>query len=238
MQAFEREGAGSPLVLLHGTNSSRGIWVPILPQLTVHRDVIVIDLPGHGESAPTSLTPAGFAQDLSETFDALGLKAPAVVGHSVGGWVALELAKLGRAGAVLALAPAGLWRKHSPWLTDLGLQANWHLGRLLPGAAERSLRSRGGRRVALGSISARPGDVPYDVAVATARAAATSDHFPAHFKQTRVLRFEGGLEISADVPVRIIWGTRTASPSPVDPASPRSCRIMPRLRRGATAVIW
>lgn len=191
MLAFDREGTGPPLVLLHGTNSFRGIWVPILPQLTVYRAVIAIDLPGHGGSAPSSLTPAGFAHDLLETFDALGLKAPAVVGHSVGGWVALELAKLGRAGAVLALAPAGLWRKHSPWLTDLALQANWHLGRLVPGVAERSLRSHLGRRVALSSVSARPGDVPYDVAVATARAAATSDHFPAHFKQTRVLRFEG-----------------------------------------------
>ena len=49
------------------------------------------------------------------------------MGHSSGGWTALELAKLGCASAVLALAPAGLWRRHSPLPTDAILILNWRL---------------------------------------------------------------------------------------------------------------
>ena len=208
MLALDRVGAGPPLVLLHGTNASRAMWRPILPKLRERREVYAVDLPAHGDSPPTSLTPPGFARDVAATFDELGLAAPAVVGHSVGGWTALELAKLGRAGAVLALAPAGLWRSHSPPMTDFGLVVNWWLGRRAGGMAERSLRSRLGRRIALRSISARPGDVPHDVAVETARAAIASKHFLAHFRATRVLRFEDGRRIPPRVPVRVVWGAR------------------------------
>ncbi len=207
MLAFSRAGSGPPLVLLHGTNSSRAIWNPLLARLAVERDVIAFDLPGHGASPATSLTPPGFAAELAVSLDQLSLRAPAVVGHSVGGWTALELAKLGRAGSVLALAPAGLWRKHSPWLTDLGLRVNWRLGQLLdPSVTERVLRTRHGRQLALRSISARPGNVPCDVAIATARAARSSQHFPEHFRRTRVLRFAGGRELPADLPIHVVWG--------------------------------
>ena len=193
-------------MLVHGTNSSRRIWEPILPQLAATRDVVAVDLPGHGDSPPSSFTPPGFAADLEALLDVLGLECPAVAGHSVGGWTALELAKRGRAGAVLALAPAGLWRRHSPRLTDLGLLVNWRIGRMMPGMVERSLRPRVGRRLGLASISARPADVPADVAVALARDAASAAHFREHFRSTRVLRFEGGAAI--DAPVRIVWGAR------------------------------
>lgn len=139
---------------------------------------------------------------MAASLDQLGLRAPAVVGHSVGGWTALELAKLGRAGSVLALATAGLWRKHSPWLIDLELQVNWRLGQLLwPSVTERVLRTRHGRQLALRSISARPGNVPYDAAIAMARAAHASQHFPEHLRRTRVLRFAGGRELPAELPI-------------------------------------
>jgi pimeloyl-ACP methyl ester carboxylesterase len=208
MVAFDRAGEGEPLVLLHGTNCSRHVWDPLLPALTAHRDVIAVDLPAHGASEPTSLSPPGFAADVAHLFDALELSAPAVVGHSVGGWTALELAKLGRAGAVLALAPAGLWREHSPVATDLGLRINWQLGQLFGSAVSRSLKSRAVRVVGLRSISARPGAVPYEVALATTRDAIASKHFPEHFAATRVLRFSGGQMIPAAIPIRVVWGDR------------------------------
>lgn len=203
--AHTRTGTGEPLVLLHGTNCTHHIWDPLLPALVAERDVVAIDLPAHGGSPPTSFDPPGFAAEIAMLLDELGLTAPAVVGHSVGGWTALELAKLGRAGAVLALAPAGLWRRRSPALTDARLALDWGLGRLLGGLAAGPLRTRGGRAVGLRSISVRPGDVPSDVAVQTARDAAASVHFPAHFRATRRLRFTDGAAISADVPVRVVW---------------------------------
>lgn len=68
------------------------------------------------------------------------------------------------------------------------------------------MRSRAVRRAALRPVSARPGDVPEEVAVSTARVAAASRHFPQHFRQTRVLRFTGGRAIPPEVPVKVVWG--------------------------------
>lgn len=111
MLVFDRQGSGPPLMLLHGTNSSRGIWNRLVPELSREREVFNVDLPAHGQSPPSSFTPPSWAQEVAALLDELGISKVAVVGHSSGGWTALELAKLGRASAVLALTPAGLWRR-------------------------------------------------------------------------------------------------------------------------------
>jgi pimeloyl-ACP methyl ester carboxylesterase len=206
MLAFDRRGAGPPMVLLHGTNSSRRAWAPVLAPLAAVRQVFAFDLPAHGASPATSLTPAGFAADLAAAFDGLGLRAPAVVGHSVGGWAALELAKRGRAAGVLALMPAGLWATRSPAIADAGLVVNWALGQALGPVVARSMRRPRLRAAGLRSISARPADVPGEVALVAARDAAASKHFVAHFRATRRERFEGGAAIPPDVPVHVVWG--------------------------------
>jgi len=187
--SYSRQGDGEPLVLLHGTNSSRHIWDPIIPVLARRRDVVAIDLPAHGESEASSLDPPGFAVDLAALFDELGLDAPAIVGHSVGGWTALELAKLRRAGAVLARAPAGLWSKHSPLMTDIGLQINWRLGQILGGLIDHSLKTRIGRSMGLRSVSARAWQIPYDTALAAAQ------------RRGRLTTLPGALQGYADPPL-------------------------------------
>ncbi|HEY3829482.1 MAG TPA: alpha/beta fold hydrolase [Solirubrobacteraceae bacterium] len=208
MLAFDREGVGPPLMLLHGTNSSRSIWKPLLAQLTLEREVFSVDLPAHGQSPPSSFNPLDWAQEVAALIDRLDIGRPVVVGHSAGGWTALELAKLGHAGAVLALTPAGLWRRHSPPITDAILAINWRLGQLLGAGALVPPRTRVGRRLSLRAISARPADVPPEVAAAMVATVLASKHFPEHFKQTRRLRFLDGQEISAGVPVRVVWGDR------------------------------
>lgn len=208
MLAFDREGSGPPLMLLHGTNSSRSIWKPLLGQLAREREVFSVDLPAHGQSPPSSFSPPAWAREVAGLIDELGISRPAVVGHSSGGWTALELAKLGRASAVLALTPAGLWRRHSPPITDAILAVNWRLGRLLGGGALVPPRTRVGRRLSLRAISAHPADVPPNVAAEMVATMLASEHFPEHFRQTRRLRFRDGQPISADVPVRVVWGDR------------------------------
>lgn len=136
-------------MLLHGTNSSRSIWSPLLPALSDEREVLAMDLPAHGQPPPTSFTPPEWAKEVAALLDELGSERVPIVGHSSGGWTALELAKLKRASAVLALAPAGLWRKHSPLITDTILNLNWRTGQLLGEHAIKPLRTRTGRRVAL-----------------------------------------------------------------------------------------
>ena len=50
MLAFERHGSGDPLVLVHGVTHRRQAWYPVLDQLAEQREVILVDLPGHGHS--------------------------------------------------------------------------------------------------------------------------------------------------------------------------------------------
>ena len=182
------------------------MWAPLLERLAEGNDVLAVDLPGHGDSPPTSYTPPEWAQEVDAFLDEQGLERVTVTGHSSGGWTALELAKLGRAAGVLALAPAGLWRRHSPLLTDINLNLNWRLGRLAGPLALRALRSPSFRSLSLRGISARPRDVPAAEAIETARTAIASDSFPRHFSETRRLRFRDGQAI--DVPVKVIWGER------------------------------
>jgi pimeloyl-ACP methyl ester carboxylesterase len=206
MLAFDRAGSGEPLLLLHGTTSSRQIWAPLLPTLVKHADVIAVDLPGHGDSPPSSYSPPDWAKEVADLLDRLGLARIAAMGHSAGGWTALELAKAGRATAVVALTPAGLWRRHSPLATDIALNANWRLGRLSRGLALRVLRSPRVRSLSFRGISAKPENIPADVAISNARAAIEMDSFPRHFRETRLLRFTAGQGI--DVPVKVVWGGR------------------------------
>lgn len=172
--------------------------------LTVRFEVLAIDLPGHGESSASSFTPPDWAGEVAALLDDLKIDRIDVVGHSAGGWTAFELAKMGRARKVLAFAPAGLWPRQSPIRTDAILNANWRLGRLDGPRAAEALRQPLVRAMALRAISARPREIPGEVAVQNARRAIAMDAFPRHFAETRRLRFEGGRAI--DVPVKLVWG--------------------------------
>ena len=101
---------GAPIVLLHGFAADASIWEPILPHLG-HRPLIRIELPGHGGSprrAPGSF--AALAAELRAAFDALHAADAHVIGHSLGGALALALAdtRARRIGALTLIAPAGL----------------------------------------------------------------------------------------------------------------------------------
>src|SRR6266568_3996690 len=98
--AYERMGSGPPLVLLHGVGHRRQAWGAVLDRLTPHRDVIVVDLPGHGESPPLE---AGLPivdallGPVTALLGDLGVAHPHVAGNSLGGRLALEAAAAGRA---------------------------------------------------------------------------------------------------------------------------------------------
>jgi pimeloyl-ACP methyl ester carboxylesterase len=107
-----RDGTGPPLVLVHGLGLSWRSWLPVLDALEVGHDVIAIDLPGFGESPPlpagAAPTPTRLADAIEAELDRLGVDAPMLVGNSLGGWVALELARRGRATRAVAISPSGL----------------------------------------------------------------------------------------------------------------------------------
>jgi pimeloyl-ACP methyl ester carboxylesterase len=65
---------------------------------------------------------------IAELLDRLELRRVSIAGSSMGGWAALELARAGRARAVLAFSPAGLWKRH-PLQTDLRILSGQLVGR-------------------------------------------------------------------------------------------------------------
>ena len=91
---FERHGSGRPLVLLHGGLGSGEMFGPILPTLTARHEVILPDLQGHGRTADVDrpLDVRTMADDIAALIDHLGLDRPDVMGYSLGGGVALQLA--------------------------------------------------------------------------------------------------------------------------------------------------
>jgi pimeloyl-ACP methyl ester carboxylesterase len=74
--------------------------------------VVAIDLPGFGESPRlpdrTAATPARLADAVESERDRIGFDAPALIGNSLGGWVALELARRGRVARSVVISPSGL----------------------------------------------------------------------------------------------------------------------------------
>jgi pimeloyl-ACP methyl ester carboxylesterase len=103
--AITRFGQGPALVVLHGIGSRGTSWLPIAERLAQRYDVIAIDQRGHGASSHPEqgyLIP-DYAADLAGVLDQLGLEAPLIMGHSLGGMVTLEWARRhpGRAAALV-----------------------------------------------------------------------------------------------------------------------------------------
>ena len=154
---YERRGDGEPLVLIHHIGGSWKSWEAVIRPLAEQRDVIALDLPGFGASPPlpsgVEPTPPRLAAEISVLFDQLGLERPAVAGHSLGGWVALELAAMGRTGPMTALASAGLWaNRRQAMYTSEQLRPLMMIGDPLRAI----VRNRALRSVALWNIHATP----------------------------------------------------------------------------------
>jgi pimeloyl-ACP methyl ester carboxylesterase len=88
--------SGDPaLVLIHGITENRRMWHPLLASLSGGREVLTVDLRGHGESdIEDPYDPITYATDVVETVQALGLERPLVIGHSLGGVVASAYAAI------------------------------------------------------------------------------------------------------------------------------------------------
>ena len=113
--AVYRAGSGEPVVLLHGFTAAWRIWHPVLADLVARYEVIAPTLPGHhgGPSYPADrpITFDHSTDAVEALLDQLGVGTAHFVGNSMGGGIALELAKRGRARSVVALAPAGGWSR-------------------------------------------------------------------------------------------------------------------------------
>jgi pimeloyl-ACP methyl ester carboxylesterase len=207
-----RAGQGEPLVLLHGLGLTWRCWKPVLPALEAVHETVALDLPGFGDAPPLdgrAPTIAALADAVGAELDTLGFDAVHLAGNSLGGWIALELARRGRARTVVALAPSGLElppeRAYVISLNE-GMRARAKAAALAPRALT---GNRLGRAALLGPMRARPWRVP------AADAAAEVDAFGRAPGFQRTLRWTTGAQPALGlheiaVPARVCTGTRDA----------------------------
>jgi pimeloyl-ACP methyl ester carboxylesterase len=86
--AFDDEGAGTPVVFLHGLTFDRRNWRPIIERLDGGLRSIAIDLPAHGDSGGAPAPLDEVAAQVHQLIDSLGVDRPIVVGHSMSGGLA------------------------------------------------------------------------------------------------------------------------------------------------------
>jgi len=101
-------------VLLHGYCEGTWVWKDLIPGLEKHSSILAFDLPGFGESAgmPIPLSIEEIGKSIWRVCEDLGFDKPVLVGHSLGGYVALAMASLHPE------KPAGLSLFHSTIFAD------------------------------------------------------------------------------------------------------------------------
>lgn len=114
-----KDGSAEPIVMLHGFLMSQTVWEPVAPRLaaTGRYEVFAPTMAGHngGPYAGTWLLSSSVLADhVERQLDQLGWETAHLVGNSLGGWVAFELERRGRARSVTGIGAAGGWTRWSP----------------------------------------------------------------------------------------------------------------------------
>jgi pimeloyl-ACP methyl ester carboxylesterase len=205
-----RRGAGRPLLLVHGLGSSHRAWRPVLAALEASREVIAIDLPGHGASPAEadSGSFAGLARSLEQWLAAEGLAGVDMAGHSMGGRLVLEMARRGRSGAAVALGPGGFWTGWERGFIRSSLAGARTALRALRPALPRLGRSPAARALLLAQLSARPRSLDGDLAAAELVGLARTPTLPALARDLAWGPMQQGPAAPAAGPVTIGWGRR------------------------------
>jgi pimeloyl-ACP methyl ester carboxylesterase len=119
-------GSGEPIVLLHGLGATKAEFLPTVPALAPGFRTIAIDLPGFGDSDkpfPAAYDARMFARWVAATFDALELDRAHLLGHSMGGRVALEVGMRtpDRIDKLVLMTPSMAWLSAPSWAKPLKL---------------------------------------------------------------------------------------------------------------------
>jgi pimeloyl-ACP methyl ester carboxylesterase len=212
-QGIYRGGSGEPLVLIHGFSGTRMSWAPVLTALERSHDVLAVNLVGHvgGPQFPpgTQVSVGSLVDGVQRDMDAAGFESAHLVGNSLGGWIALELARRGRARSVVGLAPAGGWEAGTR--TERRLQRlftrNYRFSKALLPRVDALMRRPRLRRALLRGVVAHGERVPAAVAAQLVR---DSVACPAYFELMDAILRDGPPQNFDGVacPVLLAWGTR------------------------------
>ena len=203
-----RQGRGRPLLLVHGLGGSWRSWSPILAALAGHREVVAIDLPGHGGSPAEadSGTFAGLAASLERFILNEGMENVAAVGSSMGARLVLEMARRGRVGPVIALDPGGFWRGWERAFFGATIGGSIKLVRALAPALPAICRSAAGRTALLAQLSAKPWALSPDLVAGELQSFASTRTFDALVHDLSKAPEQTGPAALSSGPVTIGWG--------------------------------
>ncbi len=224
---YNEVGEGRPLILLHGIGMSHVAWKMVLPNLAKERRVLAFDIAGFGSTPALrdiQHSPANLVASLAETLGRIDEKKQIseewdsvdIAGNSLGGYMALEAAKLGklacfRVNSIVALSPAGLWKKRFPFRSDIVLQLT-RLGiRLLPRLTHTLLCRERTRKLFM-AIPVSP-EVPEADALELVNIFDSAPIFASQaalkkFRESMKAPFSGGKTISKSIRVTIAFGKR------------------------------
>jgi pimeloyl-ACP methyl ester carboxylesterase len=200
--AHDRTGQGPPLVLIHPLGADRRVWDPLIELLAPAHEVIAVDLPGFGESAPLRHrppTPRALAEAVAAELAEMKIGRAHLAGNSLGGWIALELGLSGVALSVTGIAPAGLWPEPLVPKASISHRVARHALPVIGPLAT----SRLGRRMLLRGAAARPARVPAAQAGHLVEVYGRATDFRAVNDAMRAGRFEGLERVRC--PVTLVW---------------------------------
>jgi pimeloyl-ACP methyl ester carboxylesterase len=204
-----RQGDGPPLVLIHGIGLRWQIFAPVIEPLAREFEVIACDSPGFGKSPPlaagVSPTIPAYADAFERFFAEEGVARPHVAGNSMGGAIALELARRGAVATATAISPAGFWTSAERRFCQASLVSLAQTPRAVRPALQALIATRAGRTALLWQTFARPTRTPADVAVATLRAAWAAPAFATALAAFDDYTFANGAQL-ARTPLTVLWG--------------------------------
>ena len=169
------------MVCVHGFTDTWRSWELVLPELEQRHDVLAPTLAGHtgGPAIAGEFNDDLVADAVEQAMDEAGFETAHIVGNSLGGFVALQLAERGRAKTVVALAPAGGWAEGDPGFEDT-LTYFKTMQELLKAAvphAEQIVATPEGRRRATEFIATNYEHIPPELLVHQMRGAASCEGF-------------------------------------------------------------
>ena len=215
--SYTDSGSGSVLMFIHGILGSQKQWAHLVDQLDDNHRLIVPDLFGHGESAKPigDYSLGAHAATLRDLLDRLGIAQVTLVGHSLGGGIAMVFSYLfpERVERLVLVASGGLGREVSPLLRSATLPGAEYV---LPVIASGWMRDRiasAGR--VLGSVGLRPGRDLTEVWDGFT-SLGDADTRRAFLATTRAVIDPGGQSVNAHdylpgatpIPTLVVWGTK------------------------------
>jgi pimeloyl-ACP methyl ester carboxylesterase len=205
--AHVRRGSGPPLALIHGIGSQWQMWQPVLDRVGREREVVALDLPGFGDSEEHRARPTvqALADVAAEFLDGLGFGGAHVAGNSLGGGVALAMARAGTARSACVLSPAGFVNDREGRYARAVLMESRRVAKLTVAHAETMCQGPVRRTLAFSHLAARPWRIPPAEAAGALRNLANCPGFETTFEAIEDFRWTGP---EPSCPVTVAWGEK------------------------------